>query len=368
MKPITVPTVNSNDTDALLVSWAVNDGEMVRVGETIAVLETTKATFEVPAEADGLLRVVALIHERCKFGSVIGYIFEDAEEGRQFVAIDMARNDFSDDETKITNSARELITQYGITNEQIHGLRKKVIKVSDLESLLPKESGLAPLMPSIQQQSIARLVSRSRETIADSFLVKRINVDPALDLLGQFSRDEKVMVGLPDLLVLITARLSGNFPFFFGNLDHKLCFFPATKGNVGVTFDLGNGLFIPVVQNAAHLALKDIAKQMMGFRLKAVRNGFRAEEFANADLSISINMDTDVIFVQPVIPPGQTCMLSLNAVFSEVVADAGGEFVARRCVYLGVAFDHRVINGYEANAFANSIKKSFENPQPASWC
>jgi 2-oxoglutarate dehydrogenase E2 component (dihydrolipoamide succinyltransferase) len=368
MTPIIVPTINSNDTDALLLSWSLADGGTVRAGDTIAILETTKATFDLAADADGLLHIVAQPRTRCEFGTTIGWIFADAAERDQNFDPAAAEKKAAHGGMTVTRAAQELIARHGITDEQLRGLGRKIIKAGDLAPLLPQESApTAGLNLSSQQQSIARVVSRSRATIADSFLVKKICVDAALDALGQFSREEKALAGLPDLLVWIAARLAGEFPFFFGELGGDLRFKPSASGDIGVTFDVGHGLFIPDVRNAAQLTLKEIAKQMMGFRLKATRNTFHAEEIAGAAMSISINMDADVVLVQPVIPPGQTCMLSLNAVLPEVVPGADGAFTARRYIQLGVAFDHRVINGFHANAFANAIKQRVEQPQPDAW-
>jgi 2-oxoglutarate dehydrogenase E2 component (dihydrolipoamide succinyltransferase) len=368
MTPIIVPTINSNDTDALLLSWSKADGETVSAGETIAVLETTKATFDLAAESNGLLHIVAQPRTRCEFGTTIGHIFVSAAEREQNFSTTATEKKSAHGEMTVTRAAQELIARHGITDEHLRGLGRKIIKATDLTPLLPQQSApAAGLAPSSQQQSIARVVSRSRATIADSFLVKKICVDAALDALGQFSREEKALAGLPDLLVWITARLAPDFPFFFGQLHDDLRFEPATGGDIGVTFDVGHGLFIPVVRSAARLTLKEIAKQMMGFRLKAARNIFHADEFAGAAMSISINMDADVVLVQPVIPPGQTCMLSLNAVLPEVVPGEGGAFTVRRCVQLGVAFDHRVLNGFHANALANAIKQRIEQPQPDAW-
>ena len=152
-----------------------------------------------------------------------------------------------------------------------------------------------------------------------------------------------------------------NAPFFFGALGDDLQFLPSAAGNIGVTFDLGHGLFIPVVKNAANLSLREIAKAMMAFRMKALRANFQAADLSGGDLSLSINMDADLLFVQPIILPPQTCMISVGAVQTELVRDAGQGLLERRYVYLGVAFDHRAINGFEANAFASAIKAQVED-------
>ena len=373
MKPILVPTINSNDTDARLVSWVKEDGDAVQAGETIAVLETTKATFDLPAEAGGVFHRNAIINERCAFGATIGWLFTDEGEREQYIhrqLMDEPEGGASADYV-LTKAAEVLADQHRISPERLRAMGKRVIKAGDIEALLaaPPAPVAAPqrLMPSEAQRSIARVVSRSRATIPDSFLVKKIAVDAALAALAEHGRAHKLMIGLPDLLAWIVARLAGEFPYFFGELRDDLRFAPSDAGNIGVTFDLGSGLFIPVLRDAAAKSLGEIAKELMAFRVRAMRGKFDAAELSGGDLTISLNMDADIVFVQPVILPPQTCMLAVGAVMPEVVLAADGAVTQRRCVQLGIAFDHRVINGFHANAFANAIKTRIEQPATEAW-
>lgn len=392
MQPIVVPTINTNDTDAKLVAWEKLDGALVAAGETIAVLETTKASFELPAEADGVLHTAAAIGDRCAFGTSIGWLFADAAERDRFLSERSAAPAAGLDDLVITQPARELIARHGISAAQLRGLGRKIVKEQDVRALVergavavatppglaagPSEVG-APsrtatpaagtLQPTDQQKGIARVVSRSRATIPDSFVVKRLIVDAALDALGAFGREQKAMVGLPDLVVWIAARLGAEFPFWFGALADDLTFTPSTTGEIGVTFDVGQGLYIPVVRRAATLTLPEIAKQLSAYRMRAARNAFKAEDLAGGALTISINMDPDTVLVQPIILPPQTAMLSLGAPIPEVALEADGRATTRRIVQLGAAFDHRVINGHGANAFLTAIKRRVESPDPAEW-
>jgi 2-oxoglutarate dehydrogenase E2 component (dihydrolipoamide succinyltransferase) len=367
MQPIIVPTINSNDSDAKLVAWSKADGDMVVKGETIAILETTKATFDLAAEADGLLQHDAEMEQRCEFGTAIGCIFVNADEREAFRRNSIAQapravgGDFI-----VTKAARELMARHRLSEEQIRGLNRRIVRAEDVKSLIatPEEGEFLPL--SARQEAIARIVNRSRATIPDSFLVKRIGVDAALDALAHFSREEKVMAGLPDLLAFSIAQTREAFPFFFGSLDNDLRFRPSRSADIGVTFDLGRGLFIPVIKQATKLSLKQIARTMMSFRMKALRAGFQADDLSGGDITLSLNMDADVLLVQPIILPPQTCMISLSAVLKELTLDVSGRPVERRYIQLGIAFDHRVINGFEANAFANAIKVRLESGDSVS--
>jgi 2-oxoglutarate dehydrogenase E2 component (dihydrolipoamide succinyltransferase) len=373
MQPIIVPTINSNDTDARLVTWAKGDGDTVQPGETLAVLETTKATFDLAAEIGGVLHTVVLASERCAYGATIGWIFADAGERAQFIhrqLVDEPAVAVATDYV-LTKAAEALVEQYGIPPERLRALGKRVLKADDIDALLRTPPGpIAPLRlltPSEAQQSIARVVSRSRAAIPDSFLVKKIAVDAALAALAEFGRAQQVLLGLPDLLAWVVARRAGDFPYFFGELRDDLTFAPSQAGNIGVTFDLGDGLFIPVLREAGSKSLVEIAKALMGFRVRAMRGKFDASELRGGDLTISLNMDADTVFVQPVILPPQTCMLAVGAVMPELTMGADGVVTQRRYLHLGVAFDHRVINGFHANAFANAIKMRIEQPMPGTW-
>ena len=384
MQSIIVPTINSNDSDAILQAWCKADGERVSAGETIAVLETTKASFDLAAEADGVLSISAEIGQRYEYGASLGWIFSDSAEKERFVSErnPVERTGVFAEKPMITRAARELAAAHGISEERLTGLGKRIVRGFDVEELIGRGEG-APVAPvvatampvsgqggeplSAQQQSIARVVAHSRATIPEAFLLKKVQVDAALAEVARFSRQEKAMVSLPDLLVCLVSRLAPDFPAFYGALRDDLTFSESLAGNVGVTFDVGHGLFIPVVRNAGTLSLKEIAKVMMQFRMSATRNSFKSEALTGGDISLSLNMDADILCVIPVILKPQTCMLSVSAVLSELALDENGQPVSRRFIQLGVAYDHRAINGYHANAFANAIKARIETPDPAGW-
>ena len=56
MSDILVPKLSNNDTEYILVEWAVEDGKPVRSGDPVATVETSKAAEELVAEADGYIR------------------------------------------------------------------------------------------------------------------------------------------------------------------------------------------------------------------------------------------------------------------------------------------------------------------------
>jgi 2-oxoglutarate dehydrogenase E2 component (dihydrolipoamide succinyltransferase) len=78
---IKVPEVGESITEVTIASWLKKDGDYVEQDEIIAELESDKATFELPAEAAGVLKIKADEEETVEIGAVICEIDTDAKEG-----------------------------------------------------------------------------------------------------------------------------------------------------------------------------------------------------------------------------------------------------------------------------------------------
>jgi 2-oxoglutarate dehydrogenase E2 component (dihydrolipoamide succinyltransferase) len=66
-----VPSVGESVSEVTIASWVKKDGDTVKMDEVICELESDKATFELPAEADGILRIVAAEGTTLPIGALI---------------------------------------------------------------------------------------------------------------------------------------------------------------------------------------------------------------------------------------------------------------------------------------------------------
>ena len=73
---------------------------------------------------------------------------------------------------------------------------------------------------------------------------------------------------------------------------------------------------------------------------------------------VALNNAPGVVTAQPIIPPGVTCALSLADVHEEVVLTTAGTPRTRAVTDLGLAYDHRLVNGAEAAAFLAGIQQA----------
>lgn len=388
---IEVPKLNNNDEGCVLREWLVESGARVEVDDVIAVLETSKSTFDLVSEHAGILHRLVDVGVDCLFGASIGYLFADEEARSRFLdrrtpdPATAPAEETAGSALTLTRGARELMAEAGLDEASVQRLGKRVVKRSDVEALLGGPAGVGakeaatgidetpgpaagrPLTR--RQQAIARTVGRSHREIPSSFVAVKVSCDAVLAGLEAVRKHSAQPVGLAECLVKAIAGLAGRFELFYGGMAGggpvgEGRFVPAPEPAVGVTVDVGTGLFIPVLRDVASRSLDEIADALLELRVKAMRDSFRDEDLTGGAITLSINNQEDVLFAVPIVLPGQTAMVSLGSLQEEPALSESGELVRRRSTILGLAYDHRVVNGREAVEYLSALKAALERPDP----
>ncbi|MFJ2033352.1 2-oxo acid dehydrogenase subunit E2 [Streptosporangium sp. NPDC087985] len=361
MIEVRVPKLNNNDAAYLLVEWAAKDGQAVRAGGPLAVLETSKAAEELTAEEDGTLLCLLEVGAECTPGQVIARLLADGEEpGAEPSSPPAAADPAEQEELVVTAPARRLMDERGISMERVRALGKKVIRRTDLESLDADGSGLIEL--SRAQRRVAEVVVRSHRDIPSVFTVMRIDVTDALVFARQETRRLRVLIGVPELLVAATGRLLDRFPLCFATPVDGHRARRAASADVGVTIDVGRGMSVPVVRDAGRRPLGEIARDLARFRQTALNGTFRESDLRGGTIMVTLHTDAAVVMAVPIVFPGQTCALSLTAPRPEVVETRDGGFTVRKMINLGLAYDHRYVNGRESAEFLGALRTALETP------
>ncbi|GII01425.1 2-oxo acid dehydrogenase subunit E2 [Planobispora takensis] len=394
MTEIRVPKLNNNDSAYLLVEWAAADGQAVRAGDPVAVLETSKAAEELTAEQDGVLRHLLPAGAECEPGQVIARLGGDGlaaapQEGREGsgnapdgqVGADHAEGGGERDgegpdgqDPVVTAPARRFMDEHGISMEQVRALGRTVIRRAELESLLPApvtestdsapESGAEGLIElSRGQRRVAEVVIRSHREIPAAFTVMRVDVTETLAFARRETKRLRALIGVPEVLVKATGELLGRFPLFFAAPVDERRARPAVTADVGVTMDVGRGMVVPVVRDAGGRPLAEIARDLMRLRRAAMEGSLREEDLRGGSIMLTLHTEEAVTMAVPIVFPGQVCALSLTAPRPEVVETADG-FTTRKVVSLGLCYDHRFVNGREAGEFLGALRAALERPEP----
>ncbi|MFI1436646.1 2-oxo acid dehydrogenase subunit E2 [Streptomyces lydicus] len=330
---LTVPKLNNNDAEYRLVEWLLPDGAWADADTPVVALETSKAVEDIEAGTAGYLRHRASAGQDLGVGAVLG---------------------------QLSPTPPDHADGHGETGPQIPAATDAA------DAPAPTRTG-APTYPlSREQQGVASVVIRSHQEVPAAFTVVRADVGEALDWLAEFGERTGAAAGLPELLVKAVALAHSDFPVLFGTLADAQTVALADAPSVGVTLDAGPALYVPVVHDAHTLPLSDVADVLMDLRMKALRQSFTAAELSGATITVSLNQDPGVVLVQPLVQWPQLCMVSLGAVQEEVRLDANGLPRTHHYVHLGLAYDHRVINGSEAARFLTRLKAGFEDDEELS--
>jgi 2-oxoglutarate dehydrogenase E2 component (dihydrolipoamide succinyltransferase) len=356
MTEIRVPQLNANDTTYTLVEWLAGNGDPVEAGAPVATMETAKAVEELTSPAAGVLWQEVPAGWQGPPGAVIGRV---AAPGAAPPA--MPKAEPSESGPIITAPARALIEEAGIDPASV-GAVGKVVRRADVERLIAGADDRAVPLPAVQQ-AVARAVATSHRTIPAAYTLIQADVDAALAEAAQLGARLRRIVGLTELVVHAAARLHARFPGIFATPgDNGLTPRPADAAHIGLTIDVGRGLFVPVIRDASSKALPEIVEAVGDFRRTALTGTFRARELDGANLVVALHQGRDVILAVPFVFPGQLCALSIAGPRPELRLGEDGTVTSRTVVNIGLAYDHRFVNGRDGNLFLEALKDLLENP------
>lgn len=385
MTDLKVPKLNNNDSHYLLVEWLVPDGTRVRPGDVVATIETSKALEDLEADAEGTLRHLLAAGAECAPGQALARL-EGAHQPDREPAAAPADTPVAREpeplgaEVVITAPARVRLAELGIDPARLGRLGLRVVRREDVDRLaeLERQDAAAAGAPeqsttdeapeqralSRNQQAVAAIVTRSHAAVPPSYLAVRVQVAEALRLTTRLSAEQRRFAGLAELLIAAVARRHADFPLCFAASDDAgTAAAVPPRPHVGVTVDLGTGLYVPVVHDAATRSVAEIAGLLEGYRDNARRGRFREAELTGANIMVALHSDEDVLFGVPIVFPGHACALSLSATRQEARPGPDGQVVFEPVVTLGVAHDHRLVNGQDATKFLRAVKAALENPE-----
>lgn len=133
--------------------------------------------------------------------------------------------------------------------------------------------------------------------------------------------------------------------------------------HIAVAVDTEKGLLVPVLRHADRMSLKEISAAMDDFGARAKSGKISPDELSGGTFSITNPGIKGNLFGTPIINQPQVGILRLGQIVKRpVVIDVDGEdsIVIRPMMYLGCAYDHRVIDGVAGNGFLYRVREILE--------
>jgi pyruvate/2-oxoglutarate dehydrogenase complex dihydrolipoamide acyltransferase (E2) component len=134
--------------------------------------------------------------------------------------------------------------------------------------------------------------------------------------------------------------------------------------NLGIAVSLGaDGLIVPVIRNADSLNLLGLARTVVDLADRARRKQLKPDEVQGGTFTITNHGTSGSLFATPVINQPQCGILGVGMIQKRVVVVTHNDVDAiaiRPMVYLGLTFDHRILDGNSADNFVAAIKQMLE--------
>jgi pyruvate dehydrogenase E2 component (dihydrolipoamide acetyltransferase) len=180
-------------------------------------------------------------------------------------------------------------------------------------------------------------------------------------MLGQWEQQYGVRISLNDMITRAVAVALRRHPRLNATLVDKEVRLHDTV-NIGVAVNLDEGLIVPVICNADHKDLGQIALESRALAEKARAGRLQLDDISDGTFTITNLGTTGVDLFTPIINPPQVAILGVGIVQRRPVV-VGDALAIRPSVYLCLVFDHRALDGVPAANFLQEVQRLLSKPQ-----
>ena len=403
-----LPDVGEGVAEAEIVAWLVSVGDAVEEDQNLAEVMTDKATVEISSPVAG---VVTAIHGEVGAMLPVGAVlveFETAEVGASStpavqaparaepvqpaepsappVAAAPPRSDPSPparpaaargaEPPLAAPSTRRRALELGVDLARVPGTGPAGrITPADLDAFLQSRVGGGPARVARTavhetrivglRRKIAEKMQTSKQRIPHISYIEECDLTELealrLDLNAHRAPDQPKLTLLP-FIMRAMARALPDFPNINALYDDDGGALHSHEGiHIGIATQTPNGLVVPVVRHVEARDLWDCAREL-GRLAQAARDGSAArDELSGSTITLTSLGALGGIASTPVINHPEVAILNPNKLVSRPVID--GSFVTvRKMMNLSSAFDHRIVDGYDAALFVQRIKRLLEHP------
>jgi 2-oxoglutarate dehydrogenase E2 component (dihydrolipoamide succinyltransferase) len=216
---------------------------------------------------------------------------------------------------------------------------------------------------------IAHHMVLSRRTAAhvhSYFEVDYTRIDQIRERNRELWAEQGVRVNYTAFVAVATAQALREYPQLNAAVSGDEIIYRGAV-NLGMAVALAWGLIVPVIRDADQLSLVGIAKAIQDLATRAREKRLAPEEVQGGTFTLTNPGVFGTVVGFPILNQPQVGILGIGAVEKRavVVEDEFGNdaIVARRRGYLSLGFDHRLVNGADADRFTGRIKQLLEAMQ-----
>ena len=415
-----LPDIGEGIAEAEIVAWHVAVGDTVKEDQQLADMMTDKATVEMESPVAGkVIKLAGEVGDQIAIGSVLVEIETEggspvsAEEAPELVGVTETEVEqpLADgiveptaaqaEELPVTATAdapkaepvrapepkaaaslakvlaspavRQRARDLGIDLGQVRTTSDRV-RHADLDAYLLYHGGSvgggAPARADETikvvglRRKIAENMQAAKRKIPHFALVEQFDVTDLEDTRAMMNRDRGHNPKLTLLPFLITAmsKAMADWPMINATYDDEANVVTRHGAvHMGVATQTDGGLMVPVIRDAQRMSVWQLAREISRLSDAARTGRASREELSGPTFTISSLGPMGGIASTPVINPPQVATIAVNKL-QEIPVIVDGELEARKVMNLSLSCDHRVVDGWDAAQFLQTLKGYIENP------
>lgn len=412
---IRMPLLSDTMKEGKIVIWNKQVGDAVKADDSLADVETDKATMEVIGYADGTLLYQGVkAGEAAKVNDVIAVVGKAGTDITPYLASfasspqsaetsvspiekpveapaaskaePISETNHSDNgRIKASPLAKQIAKEKGISLADVKGSGDggRIVK-RDIDQYIPKSTVAASATASNtttqtvisnfvagvegytdtpvtqMRKIIAQRLSESKFTAPHFYLKTSIQMDNLLAARKQINASSPVKISINDMMIKAVASSLSLHPevnsSWLGDVirqNHHI--------HIGSAIALEEGLIVPVIKFANQKSLTQIASDANELYEKARSKKIQPAEFTGNTFTISNLGMMDIDEFTAIVNPPDACILAVGKIAPTPIVE-GSNIVVKQILKLTLSCDHRIVDGAVGARFLQTLKGFLENP------
>lgn len=407
------PDLGEGIAEGEIKKWLVKEGDVIEVDQSLAEVETDKAVVEVPSPSAG--KVLTLNFKEGDIvlvGEVLVVIGEEGEkpeeveptekvvERKPSISVVGELPEAPEEEEPVekpkkvlaTPKMRKLAEELKVEISKIKGsgkdgrvLEKDIRAAAEKVALEPEvkerveekkpkkvpKFDLYGWVDRVPVRGVRRTTSRRMiESIQKTAPVTSTEIADITNLVELRTREKEVVMEtrgvkltyMPFIVKAVVEALKEH-PYLNAKMDDENEEIILKKYyNIGIAVAIEDGLIVPVIKGADQKSIFELAEDIQRLAEAANNRTIDIADLKGGTFTITNYGVFGGLYGTPIINYPEVAILGTGAIRdTPMVKD--GEVIVRKVIYLSLTFDHRVLDGAEAQKFLNTLARYLENPE-----
>ena len=418
---IRMPRMSDTMTEGNIVGWLKEEGEAVEPGDTLAEVETDKATMELDSYTEGVLLHIAVKEGTVPINGVIAVVGEEGEDWKAAIAADedggsaptAAAPSPAAEPTKVETAnvdivespsaakpearikasplAKSMASEAGIDISQVTGSgdNGRIVK-KDVEAFL-KGAGSAPastptqpkaerqgpraVQPfvhsggvgyedvpmSMMRKAISKNVVANKFSAPHFYLTIEMDMEKAIESRAKMNEISPTKISYNDLVLKAAAVALRKHTIINASWRDDSTIRYNQSINIGVAVATPDGLLLPVIKHTDIKSLSQINAEVRSLAGLARDKKLPPEEMQGSTFMVSNLGNYGIEEFTAIVNRPNACSMAVGAIVDKPVVKDGAVVPGKR-MKVTLSCDHRVVDGATGAEFLQTFKLVMEDP------